>query len=358
MATRASTAPTVEIDPNEIGERISDLLGGLGAHAEPKVAEAAEELAQLLMEMYGAGLERIVTVLSGAGAAGADLLGRLADDDLVASLLVLHDLHPEDTVTRVTRALESVRPYLGSHAGGVELLGVAHEPDGEVVLLRLQGSCDGCPSSAITVKMAIEKAIEEVCPEVVRVDVEGMTSDSQGGSADSPGTLPPGAKALPLLAVSAAPAPPEVAVGWVTLSPPELRPGQCATLDVAGHSVLLARPAGSVSASVNGSGPGGSAGGNGAGVGGAGVGGGSAAAEGTGGLLAYRDRCPACGGELAGAPLRGERLACPSCAVDYDIRHAGRALDGSERHLEPLPLVRRGDGWRLALPRTPAGMAS
>jgi len=344
MDVTAPTAPTAEIDPNEIGQRISDLLGGLGAHAEPKVAEAAEELAQLLMEMYGAGLERIVKVLSGAGAAGADLLGRLTDDDLVASLLVLHDLHPEDTFARVTRALESVRPYLGSHAGGVELLGVAHEPAGEVVQLRLQGSCDGCPSSAITVKMAIEKAIEEVCPEVVRVDVEGMTEDSQ-----SPGSLPPGAKALPLLAVSAAPAAPEVAVGWVTLSPPELRPGQCATLDVAGHSVLLARPAGSVSAAMNG--PAGTAGlsGNGSGNG---------SGEGTGGLLAYRNHCPACGGELAGAPLRGERLACPSCAVDYDIRHAGRALDGSDRHLDPLPLVRRGAGWRLALPRTPAGMAS
>jgi len=163
MDVTAPTAPTAEIDPNEIGQRISDLLGGLGAHAEPKVAEAAGELAQLLMEMYGAGLERIVSVLSGAGAAGADLLGRLTDDDLVASLLVLHDLHPEDTFARVTRALESVRPYLGSHAGGVELLGVAHEPAGEVVQLRLQGSCDGCPSSAITVKMAIEKALEEVC---------------------------------------------------------------------------------------------------------------------------------------------------------------------------------------------------
>lgn len=335
-------APTTGIDPDEIGGRISDLLARLGAHAEPSVADAAEELAQLLMEMYGAGLERIVTVLSGAGAAGADLLGRLADDDLVASLLVLHDLHPEDTAARVSRALESVRPYLGSHAGGVELLGLAHEPDGEVVLLRLRGSCDGCPSSAVTVKMAIEKAIEEICPEVVRVDVEGMTSDTSTPGAASPGALPPGAKALPLLPLGPAPTPAavEVAVGWVTLSPPELRPGQCATLDVAGHSVLLARPAGSVSASM-----GSPAGGTGSG-------------DGTGGLLAYRDHCPACGGELAGAPLRGERLACPSCAADYDIRHAGRALDGSPRHLDPLPLVRRREQWRLALPRTPAGLAS
>ncbi|HTF54783.1 MAG TPA: NifU family protein [Pseudonocardia sp.] len=322
------THPTAEIDPNELGQRISDLLTELGGHAEPAVGEAAEEVAALLMEMYGAGLGRIMATLTGAGEVGAGLLAELVDDDLVASLLVLHDLHPEDTHARVTRALESVRPYLGSHAGGVELLGVVSEPDGEVVQLRLQGSCDGCPSSAITVKMAIEKAIEEICPEVVRVDVEGMNDPSAPALGDA-GGLPPGAKALPLIQIgsAAAPSAPEVAVGWVNLSPPELRPGQCATLDVAGHSVLLALPAGSVDLAG-------------------------------GGMLAYRDHCPACAGELAGAPLVGERLACPSCAVGYDIRHAGRALDGSALHLEPLPLVRRGEGWRLALPRTPAGMAS
>ncbi|HEY0573285.1 MAG TPA: NifU family protein [Pseudonocardia sp.] len=323
------TPPTAEIDPNELGQRISDLLAELGGHAEPAVGEAAEEVAALLMEMYGAGLGRIMATLTRAGEAGAGLLAELVDDDLVASLLVLHDLHPEDTYARVTRALESVRPYLGSHAGGVELLGVVSEPDGEVVQLRLQGSCDGCPSSAITVKMAIEKAIEEICPEVVRVDVEGMNDPSAPalGNVDNAAGLPPGAKALPLIQIGSAPAAPEVAVGWVTLSPPRLRPGQCATLDVAGHSVLLALPAGSVDLAA-------------------------------GGMLAYRDHCPACGGDLAGAPLVGERLACPSCAVGYDVRHAGRAVDGSALHLEPLPLVRRGEGWRLALPRTPAGMAS
>ena len=70
-------------------------------------------------------------------------------------------------------ALDRVRPYLGSHAGGIEFLGV----DGAgVAHLRLQGSCDSCPSSAATVEGAIEKAILDAAPEVVRLDVEGVAA--------------------------------------------------------------------------------------------------------------------------------------------------------------------------------------
>ncbi len=47
-------------------------------------------------------------------------------------------------------ALDSVRPYLGSHGGDVELLGV--DEDAGAVHLRLLGSCDGCPSSAVTLQ--------------------------------------------------------------------------------------------------------------------------------------------------------------------------------------------------------------
>jgi Fe-S cluster biogenesis protein NfuA len=96
--------------------------------------------------------------------------------EVVARLLVLHDLHPKDTETRVVEALDQVRPYLGSHAGGVELLGV--DPEG-VVHLRLEGSCDGCPSSVQTVKLAIERAIEEAAPEVTRVEVENLTRERE-----------------------------------------------------------------------------------------------------------------------------------------------------------------------------------
>jgi Fe-S cluster biogenesis protein NfuA/nitrite reductase/ring-hydroxylating ferredoxin subunit len=308
-----------ETDPQEVGQRIEQLLGELSAHAEPTITEMSEELVRLLMGMYGAGLERIVALLADAGHRGQSMLEALVEDDLVSSLLVLHDLHPEDTMARVTRALETVRPYLGSHAGGVELLGVVEEPTGAVVNLRLKGSCDGCPSSAMTVKMAIEKAIVEACPEVIRVDVEGMTDEA--GPAPAPA---PGAKELPLLQIQTGPPVEDVPVAWVVLEPPELRPGQCATVDVAGHPVLLALPAGSDS---------------------------------SGGLVAYRDSCPSCHGELDGATLDGDQLSCPSCQSEYDVRRAGRALKGG-LHLEPLPLVTRAGGLRLAIPRAAVGVGS
>ena len=155
-------------DLRVVGSRIEELLGQIRSTGDPGTAETAEEVVRLVVELYGAGLERTVEL------AGPDALERFVGDELVASLLVLHDLHPKDTETRVVEALDQVRPYLGSHAGGVELLGVDHEG---VVHLRLEGSCDGCPSSTMTVKLAIERAIEEAAPEVTAVEVENLTRE-------------------------------------------------------------------------------------------------------------------------------------------------------------------------------------
>jgi Fe-S cluster biogenesis protein NfuA len=155
-------------DLRVVGERIEELLGRIRSVGDPATAETAEEVVRLVVELYGAGLERTVE------RAGPEVTARLVEDELVASLLVLHGLHPKDTETRVVEALDGVRPYLGSHAGGVELLGI--DPEG-VVHLRLEGSCDGCPSSTQTVKLAIERAIEEAAPEVTRVEVENLTRE-------------------------------------------------------------------------------------------------------------------------------------------------------------------------------------
>jgi Fe-S cluster biogenesis protein NfuA len=135
--------------------RIEELVAELGGRAE--------ELVGLLVELYGEGLDRITGLLP------PDELDRLAADDLVGSLLIVHDLHPDSTMDRVHQALEGVRPYLGSHAGGVELLGL--DDDG-AVRIRLQGSCRGCPSSTVTVKLAIERAILAAAPEVTGVRVQ------------------------------------------------------------------------------------------------------------------------------------------------------------------------------------------
>ena len=126
----------------DVGERVEALLSSLRS-AGGDAAATAEELVGLLVGLYGEGLEHVVAVLAASGAPGADILTALTGDPLVESLLLLHDLHPLDVGARIQRALDQIRPYLGSHAGGVEYLGVA---DG-VAKLRLEGSCHGCPKS-------------------------------------------------------------------------------------------------------------------------------------------------------------------------------------------------------------------
>ena len=88
-------------------------------------------------------------------------------------ILLLHGLHPLDLETRVRQALDKVRPLLRSHGGNVELLGLA----GGVARLRMLGSCDGCPSSAMTLKTAIEEAIYEKAPDVTAIEVDGTATN-------------------------------------------------------------------------------------------------------------------------------------------------------------------------------------
>jgi len=164
-------------DLRQVGARIEQLLGGLQSVGDPATREKAEQLVRALIELYGAGLDRMITIVA-ADDAGSVIVERLADDELVAGLLLLHGLHPVALETRIERALEKVRPYLGSHAGGVEFLGV--DDDG-MAHLRLEGSCKGCPSSTVTVKLAIERAVLEAAPEIVGIAVEGMTEEKPSG---------------------------------------------------------------------------------------------------------------------------------------------------------------------------------
>ena len=147
-------------------ERVTALTEEVAALADPAARALAEELAAAVVQLYGEGLERIVAALE----PGA--LSALADDGLVASLLLIHGLHPIALEVRVQAALDGVRPYMESHGGDVELLGVV---DG-VARLRLSGSCKGCSASQTTMELAIERALEEAAPDLRGLDVEGVVA--------------------------------------------------------------------------------------------------------------------------------------------------------------------------------------
>jgi Fe-S cluster biogenesis protein NfuA len=181
-------------DLRAAADRIEALLGDIAQLGDAQVRTKAEELVRLLMELYGGGLARLLEIVDETGGSAADAVFEgLGADPLVASLLLLHGLHPIDLRTRVERALEEVRPYLGSHGGDVKLLGIEQG----VVRLRLEGSCNGCPSSTVTMKLAVEQAIEKAAPEIAGIEVEGAEPQPAPssplvtlGSASSPGACP------------------------------------------------------------------------------------------------------------------------------------------------------------------------
>lgn len=141
------------MDDREARERVAALESLLQRLDGPGEAAVAT-----LLELYGEALERMLAHV----AAPAEL----ADDELLAHLLMLHGLHPVPLAARVEEALDEVRPYLRSHGGGVDLLGVE---DG-VVRLALQGSCSGCPSSRVTLEHAVEEAIVRRAPDVLAIE--------------------------------------------------------------------------------------------------------------------------------------------------------------------------------------------
>jgi Fe-S cluster biogenesis protein NfuA len=150
----------------EAAARIEALLERVD-ELDPPARDTATRLVQALVDMYGEGLAHVVEHV--AARDDGTLAAAFAGDELVSHLLLLHGLHPVPIEERVRGALDEVRPYLQAHDGGVELLGVEEG----VVRLALQGTCNGCPSSTATLKLAIEEAIAKAAPDVERIDADG-----------------------------------------------------------------------------------------------------------------------------------------------------------------------------------------
>jgi Fe-S cluster biogenesis protein NfuA/nitrite reductase/ring-hydroxylating ferredoxin subunit len=199
--------------------------------------------------------------------------------------------------------LDSVRPYLGSHGGDVHLIEVADD----VVRLRFSGSCKSCPSSSVTLELAVEDAIRAAAPEVDTIEVVAAETNSKVIPADSlmsrvhsNGHAKPVWHQVPDMA--------------------SLGPGEVGGFRVDDTTVLACRVDDD--------------------------------------LFAYRDRCGSCGESLAGAALHkvmGSNepvLRCPRCRAHFDVVHAGRCVDGNgnaDAHLEPVPLLERNGVLSMAL---------
>ena len=269
--------------------RMEALLGEIETLKDPKARAKAAEVVQVLLELYGEGIARMMdTVAEGEDRERA--FEAFAEDELVSHLLLLHGLHPLDVETRVLEALDEVRPYLESHGGNVQFLGVE---DG-VARLRLEGSCDGCPSSTVTLKLAIEEAIQKAAPDLEGIEAEGVAEPQPTPSFVAGPTLgrKPEKKSEPV----------ESGARWTMVGGlPQLSGGGLLTKEVSGEPVLFIKLGED--------------------------------------FFAYRNLCPNCTGSLGDGVLDGSGLECPGCGVRYDVRRAGKSLDDSRLQVEPIPLL-------------------
>jgi len=319
-------ATTTETAPEALFARVQELQERLDGYSDGPVRALAEELTAALVAMYGEGLERIVDAVSEAGPdVAAQLAQRLGDDPVVATLLLIHDLHPVPLADRVQQALDSVRPYMESHGGNVELLSVQ---DG-IARIHLRGSCSDCSASSVTLELAIKKALEEEAPDLLGLEVEGVAPPMTGsslpmvtGSSHSRGSSGSSAMELPVVMSGSGPPaqpaarmePDRPAPDWVeldTAATPEL--GTMAAITAGGGQLVVANVQGT--------------------------------------LLAYHDRCAACGEPLHGGELTEGALACPSCRRSFFLPRAGRSLDDEQLQLEPVPLLHEQGRVKVAVGR-------
>jgi Fe-S cluster biogenesis protein NfuA/nitrite reductase/ring-hydroxylating ferredoxin subunit len=280
--------------------RVQRLTAELDSLPDPVARNAAREFMRAVMEMYGAGLAKVVEVLGNSGEAGAPMRHELINDGVFASLLLIHDLYPVSLEDRVQEALDSVRPYLESHGGNVEIVSVI---DG-VARLRMEGSCKGCPASASTLELAIRKALDEAAPDLVGLEVEGIVEEPKPAG---------GKRMLPMAGTVSSAAPAKRESEWFAVKgASDLEEGAFMTVVVTGRSLVVANVDGKV--------------------------------------LAYENTCPSCNSPLSRGLLSEGILSCPSCDRRFFLPLAGRSLDDDRLHLAPVPLL--GDqrvGVRVAL---------
>jgi Fe-S cluster biogenesis protein NfuA/nitrite reductase/ring-hydroxylating ferredoxin subunit len=254
--------------------------------------KAVAELDALVETLERDGDERALLLLQLVDAIHRPALERIVAGDtrdpVAQALLQMYDLAPTDDDILVEEALDEVRPYIHSHGGQVELIGVS---DG-LVELRMSGSCAGCAASAMTLKRGIEEALRKHYPsfkEVVAEEVEG---------APQPQLLQIENLRKPVFVDAAA--------------AKQLAPGELIGTELDGIELLLANFEGEI--------------------------------------YALRDGCPVDGNSLGGARLTAEGvIVCPWHNCAFDVR-SGARVDGEESDgLRVVPVAMRNGTVQVAV---------
>ncbi|HEX4748931.1 MAG TPA: hypothetical protein VH302_05260 [Bryobacteraceae bacterium] len=157
-----------EIRSQEWVDKIEELVRQAEVIPDMKARSVIIDLLKAVLDFHAAGLERMMDIVFDSGLAGEAIADQVLGDDLTSSMLLLHNLHPDDVETRVARAVQKLEEmFFSLGVKKLSLVGI----EGGVVRLHFesQRTWSGTP-----VKASIEKAIFQAAPEITSVVVEGL----------------------------------------------------------------------------------------------------------------------------------------------------------------------------------------
>ena len=140
---------------------------------------ACKHLVQSLMDVHGAGLDRMMEIVFENEAAGPAIIDKLGQDSITSSLLLLYSLHPDDLETRINKAVERMRPRLRKVSYSVDLIRV----DEGSVEVRVASTSSGhsCGSTAKDVRAIVEEGVYELAPDVTSLEICGLEEPANSG---------------------------------------------------------------------------------------------------------------------------------------------------------------------------------
>ncbi|MGB0125244.1 MAG: hypothetical protein WA419_18135 [Silvibacterium sp.] len=157
--------------------QLGTLVGELDQMPAGSSRVPARELAQLLMEVHGTGLERMMEIVFESVEQGNALISRFGQDPIVRNLLLLYSLHPEDLETRVLRALDNTGARLRKFDTKVELLSIQNG----AVRLRLHTSGHACGSTTKNLQSIVEESLYELAPDMTSLEILGSEDEGASG---------------------------------------------------------------------------------------------------------------------------------------------------------------------------------
>lgn len=156
-------------------QQIESLVRQLEGCADPAIRAAAQTLASSLLELHARAFEKMVGQLR-QSKAGCELLTSFAADDLLGSVLLLHDLHPWTLEQRVEQVMKKLGPAVRELGGEVALVSVS---PAEVDIRVTVGSGQGCHGAGDQLRQLVENALRDRAPEVESIRVEVQRGSGQ-----------------------------------------------------------------------------------------------------------------------------------------------------------------------------------